>query len=77
MEDANGTPENPLAREAGESAAQTRAALFDALARAPERFDFFQALRRIELLGSTGASRGSERPPGPRRSRFGSAKNRI
>jgi type VI secretion system protein ImpH len=69
MADASGTPKDPLASEDGEGAAQSRAALFDALARAPERFDFFQALRRIELLGSTGiqpklgtAARPAEEP---------------
>jgi type VI secretion system protein ImpH len=49
----NGTPKDPLAPGSVESAEQTRAALFDALARAPERFDFFQILRRIETLQSS------------------------
>jgi type VI secretion system protein ImpH len=52
MADADGTPKEPLASPPAESAAGKRAALFDALARAPERFDFFQVLRRIEILGS-------------------------
>jgi type VI secretion system protein ImpH len=49
MADKSRTSKDPLA--SGGRGAGTGADLFDALARVPERFDFFQALRRIEAIG--------------------------
>ncbi len=68
MADESGTPEDPVAPPpssagAGEGAARSRAALLDALARAPGQFDFFQALRRLDAP----AGGGSRQP------RFGTA----
>ncbi len=68
MADESGTPEDPVAPPpssagAGEGAARSRAALLDALARAPGQFDFFQALRRLDAP----AGGGSRQP------RFGAA----
>ncbi len=52
MADQSRTPQNSVASPASaeESRAQSLAQLLDALARAPEQFDFFQALRRLEVL---------------------------
>jgi len=57
MADESGTPEDPVAPP------RSAAALLDALARAPGRFDFFQALRRLDALAG-----GGRRQP-----RFGTA----
>jgi len=60
MADESRTSEDPVGgREpAGTGRAQSPAPLLDALARAPGRFDFFQALRRLEALET-----GGRRPP--------------
>ncbi len=52
MADESRTPQDSVAsQEATEqSRRQSLARLLDALARAPEQFDFFQALRRLEVL---------------------------
>jgi len=52
MADQSGTTKDPLTPEESgrEGAARPLERLLDALARAPHQFDFFQALRRIEVL---------------------------
>jgi type VI secretion system protein ImpH len=58
MADQSGTSKDPLgSATAGGRAAKTAADLFDALARVPDRFDFFQALRRIEAVAAQGRPR--------------------
>jgi type VI secretion system protein ImpH len=53
MADESGTPKDPLGSAAtGGGAARRSADVFHALARVPEQFDFFQALRRIEAASA-------------------------
>ena len=59
MADESRAPKDPLTpgKSGEESEARSLDRLLDALARAPHQFDFFQALRRIEVLQ---ASRGQQ-----------------
>ena len=73
MADESGTPEDPVgvpapARSGG---AGNLTQLLDALARAPEQFDFFQALRRLETGGRRSPRLGSAWRPADEPIRLG------